>query len=93
MKLLIALVALTFTGCASVSSTLKDTVAVINQLLDQNLSPDFNGPFHLYHKNPYFDITIDVTGLHHDPTGWHWTSLVYHRSDRFSSGDVTVGAK
>lgn len=83
-----ALVVLFATGCATTGG--KHGLA-ISAVLDAALPPDFTGPAHVEHKNPYFDFTIDAGGLRHDASGWHWDWLKYRRSDRFTSGVVEIG--
>lgn len=91
-SLLIAIVALALGGCQSMNhaNTVTDAMS-ISAILDKVLLPDFNGPLHISHKNPYFDFTIDAGGLHRTDKGWTCIWLRYHRSDRATSGDIVLG--
>lgn len=93
LKSLGLVLCLSLSSCASLpsSSTVSD-MNYITQLLDKALPTDFNGLAHVEHKNPYFDFTIDAGGLHRTDKGWTWTWLRYRRSDRFTSGAVTLGS-
>lgn len=92
MKSIFLIAILLFSGCSSISSSSTAIdVNYVNQFLDKVLPPDFNGPLHVEHKNPYFDFTIDARGLHRTDKGWTWTWLAYRRSDRFTQGAITLG--
>jgi hypothetical protein len=76
-------------GCATAPGA---SAALVQRILDQALPPEFTGPAHVEHDNPYFHITIDATGLDRSSGHWEWKTLRYTRKGFVSRGEITLGA-
>lgn len=75
-------------GCTSLTNT-TDIAVKIQNILTNALPPDFQGDVHFGPNNPYFDIAVDITGLHKTTDGkWAWDGLSYARHDAFHTSFV-----
>lgn len=82
LALILAAVALLFSGCATVNKAAVSTansVAEVRDAFNSLLPPDFNGPIKLSRHDAYFNISIDAKGVHKVGNVWSWTYVHYQR--------------
>lgn len=84
-------VALLFSGCASINRTADNARVTIQKVLDAMLPATFTGTAHVEHSNAYFNVTIDAGGLRRTEAGWQWSWLVYKRNGLISHGAIRFG--
>jgi hypothetical protein len=85
-RIVLAVAVLLLAGC----SLVPVPGLSIQSILNAELPANFTGNARIEHKNPYFDVTIDVKGLRHADGAWVWDSLEYLRNGRVSQGRVTL---
>lgn len=90
MKTLLAILALSLSGCGSVPTGTTTRPALIQRALDMVLPPGFKGDAHVEHSNPYFGFTIDAGNLRRGDQGWEFDWLVFDRHG-FTNGKTRLG--
>lgn len=101
-NLLILIIAVTLSGCSSITRQAVDTSTQVQTLLSTLLDPTFTGNYHAEEHNMYIDYTIDVQGISKSGDRWVFTYFEFSGSGHFPltpglawKGDhhITLGKK
>lgn len=78
--LVLAVLALAFSGCATVTKDITTDITTVRDAFNSLLPSDFSGPVNLARTDMYATLTLQATNVHKGADGqWSWSTVDYRR--------------